>query len=126
MSAARQRAALLAVLCLVATALTAAPAAPAAAATTVTINGTAAGRTLDGVGAISGGGGNSRYLIDYPQPARDDILDYLFTPSYGAALQVLKVEIGGDGNSTDGSEASVEHSRGAIDCNAGYEFWVMP
>ena len=44
-----------------------------------------AGRTFDGVGAISGGGGNSRLLIDYPEPQRSQILDYLFKPGYGAA-----------------------------------------
>src|SRR3954452_19402263 len=49
-------------------------------AASVPISGTAPGRTFDGVGAISGGGGNSRYLIDYPQPAREAILDYLFKP----------------------------------------------
>jgi hypothetical protein len=42
-------------------------AAPAGAATmTINVNGGIAGRTFDGVGAISGGGGNSRLLIDYP------------------------------------------------------------
>src|SRR5689334_11966650 len=56
-----------------------------AALTTVTINGTSAGRTLDGIGAISGGGGNSRLLFDYPEPQRSQILDYLFKPGYGAA-----------------------------------------
>ncbi|MFG2135152.1 hypothetical protein ACGFNV_46545, partial [Streptomyces sp. NPDC048751] len=41
---------------------------PAQAATSITLNGTSGGRTFDGVGAISGGGGNSRLLIDYPEP----------------------------------------------------------
>lgn len=93
--------------------------------TSLRIDGKASGRTFGGVGAISAGGGNSRLLIDYPQPERDAILDYLFKPNYGAALQMLKVEIGGDANSTDGAEASVEPTRGAVDCNAGYEFWLM-
>src|SRR5204863_9890067 len=92
--------------------------------TTIPVDGTQPGQMLDGVGAISTAG-NSRYLIDYPAPARDAILDYLFKPNYGAALQILKVEIGGDANSTDGSEATIEHTAGAIDCNAGYEFWLM-
>jgi Glycosyl hydrolase family 59 len=35
------------------------------------------------------------------------------------------VEIGGDTNSTDGSESSIEHSRGTIDCTAGYEWSLM-
>ena len=39
-------------------------ASPARAATAITINGTSGGRALDGVGAVSGGGGNSRLLID--------------------------------------------------------------
>ena len=82
------------------------------------------GRTFDGVGAISGGGGNSRLLIDYPAKQRNEILDYLFKPGYGASLQILKLEIGGDANSTDGSEPSIEHTRGVVNCNAGYEFWL--
>ncbi|MEY9877352.1 hypothetical protein ABH931_006876 [Streptacidiphilus sp. MAP12-33] len=93
--------------------------------TAVTVDGNATGRTFDGVGAISGGGGNSRLLADYPEPQRGQILDYLFKPGYGAALQILKVEIGGDTNSTDGSELSHEHTRGVVDCNAGYEWWLM-
>jgi O-glycosyl hydrolase len=100
-------------------------ASPASAATTsVNINGGIVGRTFDGVGAISGGGGNSRLLIDYPPAQRSQILDYLFKPNYGAAVQLLKLEIGGDANSTDGSEPSHEHVRGDINCNVGYEFWL--
>jgi O-glycosyl hydrolase len=113
----------LASICVVASALLAA--APASAATTIRVDGTAPGRTFDGVGASSGGGGSARYLIDYPEPARTAILDYLFRPGYGAAVQVLKVEIGGDGDSTEGAEPSIEHTRGRVDCDAGYEWWLM-
>ncbi|WP_405577593.1 ricin-type beta-trefoil lectin domain protein [Streptomyces sp. NBC_01190] len=98
---------------------------PAQAATSITINGTSSGRVFDGVGAISGGGGNSRLLIDYPEPQRGQILDYLFKPGYGASLQILKAEIGGDTNSTSGAEPSIEHTRGTVNCNAGYEWWLM-
>jgi hypothetical protein len=100
---------------------------PAHAATTtsVTVDGSKGGRTFDGIGAISGGGGNSRLLTDYPATQRSQILDYLFKPDYGAGLQILKVEIGGDANSTDGSEPSIEHTKGTVNCNAGYEFWLM-
>jgi hypothetical protein len=98
--------------------------AAAAPSTAITVDGSHGGRTFDGVGAISGGGGNSRLLIDYPEPQRSQILDYLFTPGYGADLQLLKLEIGGDANSTDGSEPSIEHTRGAVNCDGGYEWWL--
>jgi hypothetical protein len=94
------------------------------AATSITINGASGGRTFDGVGAISGGGGNSRLLIDYPEPQRSQILDYLFKPGYGASVQILKIEVGGDTNSTSGAEPSIEHTRGTVNCNVGYEFWL--
>ena len=97
---------------------------PPPAQTDITVDPAGPGRTFDGVGAISGGGGNSRLLIDYPAKERNQILDYLFKPGYGASLQVLKLEIGGDANSTDGSEPSIEHTRGVVNCNAGYEFWL--
>src|SRR3954451_2860619 len=100
-------------------------AAPTAAATSITLDGASGGRTFDGVGAVSGGGGNSRLLIDYPEPQRGQILDYLFKPDYGASLQVLKVEIGGDTNSTSGAEPSHSHFRGDVNCDRGYEWWIM-
>src|SRR5438132_13984703 len=96
----------------------------ASAATTIAVNGTQGGRTFDGIGAISGGGANTRLLTDYPAAQQQQVLDYLFKPGYGADLQILKVEIGGDTNSTDGSESSIEHASGSINCGAGYEWWL--
>ena len=96
-----------------------------AATTSITVNGTQGGRTFDGIGAISGGGGNSVLLAGYPAAQQQQIYDYLFKPGYGADLQILKVEIGGDTNSTDGSESSIEHARGTVNCNAGYEWQLM-
>ncbi len=101
------------------------PQASAATTTTISVSGTSAGLTFGGIGAISGGGGNSRLLTDYPAAQQAQILDYLFKPGYGASLQILKVEIGGDTNSTDGSESSIEHARGTVDCANGYEWWLM-
>src|SRR5215469_2406023 len=95
----------------------------ASSRTTITIDGTKAGPAFQGIGAISGGGGNSRLLIDYPRKQRNQILDYLFGPG-GADLQLLKLEIGGDANSTDGAEPSIEHNPGQIDCRSGYEWWL--
>ena len=57
---------------------------PSGGAQTVIIEGGRLGRTFDGLGAISGGGGNSRLLIDYPEPNRSQILDYLFKPNLHA------------------------------------------
>jgi len=96
-----------------------------ATTTSITVDGTKGGRTFDGVGAISGGGGNSRLLVDYPEPQRGQILDYLFKPGYGAAVQILKVEVGGDTNSTDGAEPSHMHARTDLNCDRGYEWWLM-
>src|SRR5437867_2586841 len=96
--------------------------ASAATSTTVAVDGRGGGRVFDGVGAISGGGGNSRLLVDYPEPQRSQVLDYLFKPGYGAYVQVLKIENGGDANSTDGSEPSLEHGKGTVNRSVGYEF----
>lgn len=99
--------------------------AQAAVSTSIALDGSSGGRTFDGIGAISGGGGNSRLLIDYPEPYRSQILDYLFKPNYGANLHILKVEVGGDTNSTDGSEASFMHTATDQNFNRGYEWWLM-
>ncbi|HZR44173.1 MAG TPA: hypothetical protein VFB12_28935, partial [Ktedonobacteraceae bacterium] len=96
-----------------------------AIATSITLDGKANGRKLDGIGAISGGGGNSRLLIDYLEPYRSQILDYLFNPNYGASLHILKVEVGGDTNSTDGSEPSFMHTAHDQNFTRGYEWWLM-
>jgi Glycosyl hydrolase family 59/Glycosyl hydrolase family 59 central domain len=99
--------------------------ATALVSTAVSINGSSAGRTFDGVGGLSGGGGTSRLLFDYPAAQQSEILDYLFKPNYGASLQILKVEIGGDTNSTNGAEASHMRSRTDQNYNRGYEWWLM-
>ena len=95
-----------------------------AAETAITIDGKDQGRMFDGIGALSAGA-SSRLLIDYPEPQRSEILDYLFKPNFGAALQINKVEIGGDMNSTDGSEPSHMRKREDENYNRGYEWWLM-
>ena len=99
--------------------------AKATVTTSIAVNGTDTGRTFDGIGAISGGGGNSRLLFDYPATQQSQILDYLFKPGAGANLHILKVEVGGDTNSTDGSEASYMHTAHDQNFNRGYEWWLM-
>ena len=103
---------------------TIARAAPQAAYLTIHVEGRGTGRIFDGVGGLSAGAA-SRFLIDYPEPYQSEMLDYLFKPHYGASLQDLKVEIGGDTNSTWGSEPSHMHSRDDLNFNRGYEWWLM-
>jgi Glycosyl hydrolase family 59/Secretion system C-terminal sorting domain len=93
--------------------------------TSIFINSTDSGRLYDGIGGLSGGGGTSRLLWDYPDQQRNEILDYLFKPNYGANVQILKVEIGNDANSTNGAEASHMRSRTDSNYNRGYEWWLM-
>uniref|UniRef100_A0A8C4UWT1 Galactocerebrosidase n=1 Tax=Falco tinnunculus TaxID=100819 RepID=A0A8C4UWT1_FALTI len=83
------------------------------------------GRTFDGIGAVSGGGATSRLLVNYQEPYRSQILDYLFKPNFGASLHILKVEIGGDGQSTDGTEPSHMHYENDENYFRGYEWWLM-
>lgn len=82
-------------------------------------------KPFDGIGAVSGGGATTLLLPQYPEPARSEILDYLFKPNFGASLQLLKVEIGGDAMSTDGSESSHMHADGQTNFQSGYEWWLM-
>jgi Glycosyl hydrolase family 59/Galactocerebrosidase, C-terminal lectin domain len=90
----------------------------------IMLDGTNLGLTFEGIGAVSAGA-SSRLLIDYPEPERSQILDYLFEPDYGASLQHLKVEIGGGVNSTDGTEPTHERTRGDFNFSRGYEWWLM-
>lgn len=88
------------------------------------LDGTAASRRFDGHGALSAGA-SSRLLFDYPEKQRSQVLDVLFLPNFAASLQILKVEIGGDHQSTEGTEPSHMHSRGDLSCRRGYELWLV-
>ncbi|MDR3244976.1 MAG: hypothetical protein LBT50_00920 [Prevotellaceae bacterium] len=96
----------------------------------ITIDLSKKGRIYEGLGALSAGA-SSRLLIDYEEPYRSAILDYLFKPKFGANIQHLKVEIGGDVNSTSGTEPS--HARTEDEYlnpqpyyfDRGYEWWLM-
>ncbi|MCP2329303.1 galactosylceramidase [Hamadaea flava] len=97
---------------------------PAAADTvTVSVNGSTLGRTFEGVGAVFSNG-MTRLLQDYPAAQRDDILDYLFKPGFGAALQHVKIEIGSDVNSSAGTEPSHTRSSTDLDVTRGAGLWL--
>lgn len=89
------------------------------------VNTSLLGRRHDGVGAISGGGATSRLLRDYPPDRLSDILDYLFLPSFGASLTILKIEIGGEVESTNGAEASHRRNASDLGTSRGYEWELM-
>ncbi len=101
-----------------------------AAGQEVVLDGQSAGQTFEGLGALSAGA-SSRLLADYPEPQRSQVLDFLFKPNFGAAFHHLKVEIGGDINSTDGIEPSHARTRQEFESprpeyfNRGYEWWLM-
>jgi len=99
----------------------------ASSAAAIPIDGNVAFKIYDGHGGLSAGA-SSRLLRDYPEPYRSQVLDYLFKPSFGASLHMNKVEIGGDTQSTDGTEASYKHFREEpAQCGTarGYEMWLL-
>ena len=85
----------------------------------------ASARVFDGIGALSGGGATSKLLFSYPPKQRAEILDILFKPKWGASMDILKVEIGGDSCSTEGSELSHMHTASDRNCDRGYEWALM-
>lgn len=94
-------------------------------AQTILIDGKSAVQRFDGIGAVSGGGATSVLLKDYPVEQRNQVLDLLFKPKFGASISALLVEVPGDGNSTQGSEPSHMHARGDENYYRGYEWWLM-
>lgn len=83
------------------------------------------GMHFEGIGAISGGGATTKLLMDYAPKVRDNILDYLFKPNFGLGLHILKVELGGDSDATEGAEPSHMHSEHDENYERGYEWWLM-
>ena len=75
------------------------------------VNGSARGLEFLGYG-VNPSAGTYRLLHDYPEPQRSEILDFMFLPEFGASYHRIKVEIGGDGQGTDGAEASHMRVRG--------------
>ena len=72
-------------------------------------NGANFGAVFDGVGAQLSKGA-ARLLLDYPAVQQAEIFDFLFRPGAGAGLQILELEVGGDGQVVQGSTPSHMHS----------------
>ena len=66
------------------------------------------GRGYEGIGALLNS--DAPWLTAYPPKQLAQILDILFLPKWGANIQVLKLEIGGDGHSTINTESSHMHT----------------
>jgi galactosylceramidase len=62
--------------------------------------------------------------MDYDENVVSDILDFMFLPNFGLDLDILKVEMGGDTDSTEGAEPSHMHAKGDTDFHRGYEWWL--
>lgn len=98
----------------------------------------------EGVGAISAGLGLP-FMEDYPDPYQSWLFDLVFKPNFGLGCNYLKIEIGGDINSSCGTEPAIMRTREEYErvCEAlasdnphdeqykdvqgmfqrGYEFW---
>lgn len=73
----------------------------------ISLDASTAVHRYDGHGALSAGA-SSRLLWDYVEPSRTQVLDFLFNRSFGASIHMLKLEIGGDAQSTDGTEVRID------------------
>ena len=72
--------------------------------------------------------GAARLLYEYPEPTRSELLDMFFTPrGVGTAWQALKVEIGGDVESSYGSMSSYMHVPEPANASfaRGVQFWLI-
>uniref|UniRef100_A0A8C7RFR5 Galactocerebrosidase n=1 Tax=Oncorhynchus mykiss TaxID=8022 RepID=A0A8C7RFR5_ONCMY len=70
------------------------------------------GREFDGIGGLSGGGATSRLLVNYAEPYCSQIMDYLF-------------KIGGDAQTTDGTEPSHMHYENDENDENYFRGWLM-
>ena len=101
--------------------------APAQTRATVRIDGKSKGRRWGGVGSAPSNA-MGRMLQFYPEEIQNDILDFFFKPNFGMALTHLKVEVGGDNNSTSGTEPTFAHTREEFakpDFKRGYLYALM-
>ena len=78
----------------------------------------------DGIGIIADA--TTKLLYSYDEPYRGQIIDWFFKPQFGASLDMLKVEVGGDGQNTLGTSSSHQHTKDeAPDFSRGMLWWLM-
>jgi galactosylceramidase len=94
-----------------------------AATNIITIDGNDNGRIFDGIGMVNSSG-TSKLLMDYPPEQQQEILDFLFKPNFGAGLTVIKNEIGGDMNSSSGTEPCHQRLETETPTARGVNFWI--
>jgi galactosylceramidase len=94
-----------------------------AATITVNMDGNGTGKTFDGIGTVLTGG-TQKLLSEYPATQRSEILDFLFKPNFGASLQIVKMEMGGDINSSSGTEPSVKRTSSETAVPRGSALWM--
>jgi galactosylceramidase len=92
-------------------------------AITVNVNGNNNGRVFAGIGGVTSNG-MTKLLREYPETQRNDILDLLFKPKWGASFHLLKIEIGSDANGTCGTEPSHMRSKNDFDITRGSGLWL--
>ena len=80
------------------------------------------GRGYEGIGALLNS--DAPWLTAYPPKQLSEILDILFLPKWGANMQVLKLEVGGDGHSTINTESSHMHTE--RDEPSFKRGWILP
>ena len=100
---------------------------PAQTRAAVVIDGKSGGRRWCGIGSTPATA-MERQLMHYPAAIQQDILDFMFKPNYGMALTHLKVEVGGDNNSTAAVEPSFAHTREELahpNFHRGGNYWLM-
>lgn len=89
----------------------------------IDLDGNKTGRAFEGWGTVFS---YAKLLYDYPEKERNEILDLLFLPGYGASLQILKMPIGFDGNSDHSCWQANKRSAGdAGNYRRGYGGWLF-
>ena len=82
------------------------------------------GRMYEGIGGLLNS--DAPWLRAFPEPQRSSILDVLFKPKWAGSLQVLKLEVGGDGHSTINTESSHMHAETEPPSfKRGWVLWLM-